>query len=317
MIEQCEKLLEVECGGKVFVTNSCTAALEIACMLVLEPGDEVIVPSWAHPANVCSVVRAGGVPVFVDVDENLNIDPIRAKEAIGPKTKAIMPVHYAGVLAENLKPLADRHGLYLIEDAAQAIGNWRVTGDFGCLSFHATKNVQCGEGGALVVNNLAFLEKAEQIISWGTDKARFNRGEAKTWNWHGIGSSYGLSRYAAEHLYEELQDLDYITIRRQRAWDVYETCLGGRKRGNGHLYWFETANRAEFIHMAERVGIKVTRHFDALHMTPPGRKYGRVGGPIERATRAMERLVKLNTNVTEEQAIVTCKTLFPERTLHA
>lgn len=314
---ECEALLEKECGGKVFLVTSCTSALEIACALTLKPGDEVIVPSWGHPANVCSIVKAGGVPVFVDVDENLNIDPQKVLEAIGPRTKAIMTVHYAGVLAQDVTTIAEQYGLYVIEDAAQAIGNWKVKGDFGCLSFHQTKNVQCGEGGALVVNNLAFLEKAESLIYWGTDKARFNRGEIQSWRFNEIGSSYVLSRYAAAHLYSELERLEEITRQRRNIWSVYESCLGGRNIGNGHLYWFEANNRDEILESARRHGIKATSHFDALHMTLPGRKYGRVGGPINRATRAWQRLVKLNTGVSEEEAIKTCTTLFPERTLYA
>jgi dTDP-4-amino-4,6-dideoxygalactose transaminase len=315
MIDQCEALLEKECGGKAFLVPSCTAALEVSCAMVLSHGDEVIVPSWAHPANANAVIRAGGVPVFVDVDKNLNLDPGRVWDAITPKTKAIMPVHYAGVLAYDMTKIAEQFGLYVIEDAAQAIGNWKVTGDFGCLSFNHTKNVQCGEGGALIVKNSAFIEKAECLLNFGTTKAKYKRGEVNAWQWLDIGSSYVISSYAAEHLYKELSQLKSITEARKRAWQIYASCLEPKAIGNGHLYWFEIEDRDNFLSMARRHG--ATSHFDALHMTPPGRKYGRTGGPVERATRAMQRLVKLPTKVTEEEAVRICSTLFPERALHA
>lgn len=315
MIEKCEALLEKECGGKTFLVSSCTSALEIACALTLEPGDEVIVPSWGHPANVCAVVRAGGVPVFVDVDENLNITGV--EKVLTPKTKAIMPVHYAGVLADDVKPIADKYGLYVIEDAAQAIGNWKVSGDFGCVSFHRTKSVQCGEGGALVVNNLSFIDKVEKYIYWGTDKARYNRGEVPGWEWSSIGSSYAMSSYAAQHLYKELNELERITEKRKAVWRIYESCLNPKSIGNGHLYWFETKDRTLFLDAARRHQIQAGSHFDALHMTAPGRKHGRVGAPITRATKAMNDLVKFNTGVSEQEAIRACTTLFPELTLFA
>lgn len=314
MIDECEKLLEKECGGKAFLVPSCTAALEVSCQMVLNPGDEVIIPSWGHCANANSVIRAGGVPVFVDVDKNLNIDPSKVWEAITPKTKAIMPVHYAGVLAYDVTKIAEQHGLYVIEDAAQAIGNWKVSGDFGCLSFNHTKNVQCGEGGALIVKNPAFIEKAECLLNFGTTKAKYKRGEIKAWQWLDIGSSYVISSYAAEHLYKELNQLEEITEARKKTWRVYESLLEPKAIGNGHLYWFEIENRDSFLDIARKHG--ATAHFDALHMTPPGRKYGRVGGSIERATRAYKRLVKLPTKLSESQAVELCTKLFPERALH-
>lgn len=288
-VRECESLIEAECGGKAFLVTSCTSALEIACALTLKPGDEVILPSWAHPANVCAIVRAGAVPVFIDVDENLNLDV--SQITVTPKTKAIMPLHYAGVVADSVKGIAEQYGLYVIEDAAQAIGNWKVRGDFGCLSFHKTKNIQCGEGGALIVNNPAFVEKAERYISWGTDKARFNRGEIKGWKWYGLGSSYSLSSYAAEHLYQELMDLETITTNRILKWHEYARLYPSPKHcGNGHLFWMFVDDRDAFLKIN-----KATTHFEALHMTETGRKYGRVGGKIVRATEAMRKLVKFST----------------------
>ena len=126
---------------------SCTSALELACMMILEPGDEVIMPSWTFPSCANAVILRGAVPVFVDVDQNLNLDPVLVRHAVTHKTKAIMPIHYAGVLANmsEIILIANQYGLYVIEDAAQAIGNWKVSGDFGCLSFHYTKNVECGK----------------------------------------------------------------------------------------------------------------------------------------------------------------------------
>ena len=138
MISECESLLRAECGGEAFLVPSCTAALELACKLTIQPGDEVIMPSWTFPSTASAVVLAGGTPVFVDVDQNLNAHPARIEEAITSKTKAILPIHYAGVVANMgaINDIAKYHGLYVIEDAAQALGNWKVTGDLGLSLIH-------------------------------------------------------------------------------------------------------------------------------------------------------------------------------------
>ena len=304
MIVECEGLLEKECGGKAFLTPSCTAALELACMAIIQPGDEVIMPSWTFPSTASSVIRQGGIPVFVDVDRNLNLDPAQVVKAITQKTKAIMPIHYAGVVADMVKinTIAKAYGLYVIEDAAQAIGNWKVSGDFGCLSFHTTKNVQCGEGGALIVNNPALAEQVEIIRDCGTTKAKYRRGETSGYDWLAVGSSFLMSGYAAEKLYDELERLPEITAHRMKIWDYYQTAVRSAdrciQRGNGHIFWVMIDDKWQWLKGKRFVG----SHYDALHLTVPGRRHGRAGGPIVRATEAMQRLVKFNTGVTEEDA---------------
>lgn len=295
MLIECERFLEHECGGKAFLVPSCTAALELSCMLTINAGDEVIIPSWSHPSAANAVILRGGVPVFIDVDKDLNIDINRIVPAITAKTKAIMPVHYAGVVAEmvSINAIAEQYGLYVIEDAAQAIGNWKVSGDLGCLSFQEKKNVQCGQGGALIVNNSHLIEQAGIYQNMGT-----NRISKPVWDWVDIGSSYLMSKYVAEYLHSELIRLSQITKSRQDKWDLYVKTFNAddmcRKKGNGHLFWLMVEDKWNWIQNHDNA----TSHFDALHMTVPGRKYGRVGGPIIRATKAMKMLVKLSTDGT-------------------
>lgn len=313
-----EALLEKECGGKAFLVPSCTAALELACMMILEPGDEVIMPSWTFPSCANAVILRGGIPVFVDVDENLHIDKISA--AITDKTKAIMPVHYAGVVCD-MKPilaLADAYGLYVIEDAAQAIGNWTVAGDFGCLSFHYTKNVQCGQGGALIVNNSQFIEKAEMMMHCGTTKAKFYRGETEGYEYLDVGSQYVMSPYQESVLKRNLEKLKETTDRRRDIWAMYRVAfddgIRANEMGNGHIFWWFMDNKWDYIKQMRDRGIKISSHYDALHTTIPGKKYGRIGGfGISRAVEAMDNLVKLDTGVSEEEAKHTCEILWHQK----
>lgn len=308
----CE-VLEKECGGKVFLTPSCTSALEISCRLTLSPGDEVILPSWTFPSCANAVILAGGVPVFVDVNQDLNIDPTEVLKAITTKTKAVMPVHYAGVVCEmqEINRIAREYGLYVIEDAAQAIGNWKVSGDLGCLSFHSTKNVSCGEGGAIIVNNPSLLERVEIFRDCGTTKAKYRRGETSGYDWVDVGSSCLMSDHLVPLLETQLRALETITAQRMRAWRTYrdvadqlEMYPRARFPGNGHLFWFEIENKWDWIKKAREMGVKASSHYEALHLTIPGRKYGRACGPILRATQAMERLVKLDTSVDDPRAFL-------------
>lgn len=321
MIDWCEEFLTQECDGKAYLTPSCTSALELACMMVLEPGDEVIMPSWAFPSCANAVILRGAVPVFVDVDSNLNLDPTKVLDAIGPKTKAIMVIHYAGVLAQMdiINALGKTYGLYVIEDAAQAIGEWKCTGDFGCLSFHYTKNVQCGQGGAIIVKNRQFIEKAERMMHCGTDKLKFYQGKQDSYSWLDVGSQYVISGHQAEVLREELERLPEITERRKSIWRIYAEAapdVGSKSTeiGNGHLFWFDMPDKWEFLKTMKEMRIKVTSHFEALHATIPGRRWGRTVGPVHVATRAAGRLVKLNTAVSEDEALITCNAIWPENT---
>lgn len=292
-----------ECGGRAFLTPSCTAALELAAMMIIEPGDEVIMPSWTFPSTANAVILRGGVPVFVDVNRHLNIDISLIEPAITSKTKAIMPVHYAGVTCQMLEinEIAEKHGLYVIEDAAQSIGNWKVSGDFGCLSFHYTKNVSCGQGGALIVKNEKFIKKAELMAHCGTTKAAFNRGETVDYDWLDVGSQYLMSLAQEKILNEQLNVLDEITRHRREVWEFYQANIEAEDRcvkiGNGHIFWVMMDNKWERLKT-----LKATSHYEALHNTIPGKKYGRVSGEITRAVEAEKRLVKFNTGLSLNEA---------------
>ena len=316
----CEQFLEKECNGKALLVPSCTAALELASFLLLRPQDEVILPSWAFPSCANAIIMRGAVPVFVDVDVNLNISPSKIIAAITPKTKAIMVIHYAGVMADmdRINTIAKAHGLYVIEDAAQAIGNWKLTGDIGCLSFHYTKNVDCGQGGAFLTADPDLWERAKIAAHCGTDKLKFYSGYQDYYSWLGVGSQYVMSEYQADVLRERLERLDEITEHRKKIWDIYSSNVSAgnaaKVRGNGHIFWFEMPDKWEWLKRMRQFGVGVTSHFDALHMTKPGREFGRASGPIHNATRAMQTLVKLNTGVSEDAALMNCELIWPGST---
>jgi len=317
---KCEHFLEVECGGKVFMMPSCTAALELACLMILEPGDEVILPSYAFPSCANAIILRGAVPVFVDVDENQQISPSAVVSAITNKTKAIMPLHYAGVVCDMdpIIDIRDRFGLYVIEDAAQALGNWKVKGDFGCLSFHYTKNIECGQGGALVVNNPQLIEKAERMMHCGTDKLKMYRGEQNYYHWLDIGSQYIMSDLQADYLYEQLQRMDEITSHRKLIWKVYSDGCNGvpnraKESGNGHFYWFFKQNKWDFLERMKPL-IKISSHYEALHNTIPGMKYGRVGGSIIQSLTAEQYLLKLDTSISQDEALINSEVLWQSNT---
>ena len=252
-----EQWLAEHCGGRSFLTPSCTASLELSCRLVLSPGDEVIVPSFSFPSCSNAVILAGGVPVYVDIDpQTLSLSDF--SKSITPRTKAVMPLHYAGVSCDEVLELARPHGLWVIEDAAQCIGNWKLSGDLGCISFHSTKNVECGEGGALVVSP-RLVEEAELMIDCGTTKAKYRRGESDGYDWLGVGTSCLLSPYLRERLMEQFLRVQEITDRRVRAWRVYNKLINAfkaSKEGNGHIFWFLTRKQREVIEKLRKVGVK-------------------------------------------------------------
>jgi dTDP-4-amino-4,6-dideoxygalactose transaminase len=303
-ILRCEKLLEDICGGVAFLTPSCTAAIELSCLLLIKPGDEVIMPSFTFPSAANAVILRGGVPVFVDSRmDTLNIDEERIEEAITPRTKAILPIHYAGVVAdmERINQIADAHGLWVIEDAAQAIGNWKVTGHVGCLSFHDTKNVKCGEGGALIVRSPDLVERFEIARDCGTTKAKWRRGETSTWDWISVGQSALMSEHCAKVLEPQLEHLDAITQERLDVWNVYNERIDARKRSNGHIYWFLSEDRKK---LKERLGdIRLSSHYEAAHLTDTGRQYGRVGGQILNTQRIAAQITRPPMNVTPSEAL--------------
>lgn len=287
-------------------------------MLTIEAGDEVILPSWAFPSCANAVILRGAIPVFIDVNEDLNMDADLILGAITPRTKAIMPIHYAGVVCDmtSINRLADMHGLFVIEDAAQALGNWTVSGDIGCLSFHKTKNVQCGEGGALIVRNPALLERAEIMRDCGTTKAKFRRGESDGYDWVDMGSSYLMSEFQAQYLWTELEQLDRITQHRRKIWQIYkDSCTTpdhSERMGNGHIFWYLDQDKWKTIARFRQMGIKASSHYEALHATVPGRRFGHAGSAIVMATLAMEQLIKLDTSVSEEEAHLSARLLWQQ-----
>ena len=284
---------------KVLLTHSCTAALEMAAILCdIQPGDEFIVPSYTFVSTVNAFVLRGGVPVFVDIrPDNLNIDEKLIETAITPKTKAIVPVHYAGVGCEMdvIMDIANRHGLLVVEDAAQGVcatykGKYLGTiGHLGCYSFHETKNFISGEGGALVINDERFLERAEIIREKGTNRSQFFRGMVDKYTWVDIGSSYLPSEMIAAFLYSQLEESDKITNKRLKIWNLYHELLaplesaGWLRRPkypeycchNAHMYYIllsDLETRTQLIDFLRKEGISSVFHYVPLHSAPQGKK---------------------------------------------
>lgn len=312
-----EQNLEVQ---KSLLTHSCTAALEMAAILAdLGPGDEVIMPSYTFVSTANAFVLRGAVPVFVDVrPDTMNIDETRIEAAITPRTKAIVPVHYAGVACEMdvIMDIAARHDLIVIEDAAQAIFSTYKgrplgsIGDMGCLSFHETKNVISGEGGALLVNRPEFVSRAEIIREKGTDRSRFFRGEVDKYTWKEAGSSYLPGELIAAFLWAQLEDAKNITDNRIDSWNYYHAALapleakGFLRRPvvpedchhNAHMYYVLLAphidRQAKLSSMKDR-GVHAVFHYVPLHSSPAGQRYGRVHGEMTTTDSQSERLLRL------------------------
>ncbi len=300
--KKCNRWMEERFGAKkVLLTHSCTAALEMAAILCgIEPGDEFIVPSYTFVSTVNAFVLRGGVPVFVDIDASTkNIDANLIEEAITPKTKCIVPVHYAGVSCDMDKiiEIARRHNLLVVEDAAQGVcstykGKYLGTiGDIGCYSFHETKNFISGEGGALVINNEKFLERAEIIREKGTNRSQFFRGMVDKYTWVDIGSSYLPSEIIAAFLFAQLEEADNITAKRQAVWSrYYENLRPLQEAGklelpvipenithNAHMFYIvlpDLATRTLLIEYMKRNGIYPVFHYVPLHSAPKGLELG-------------------------------------------
>lgn len=285
---------------KVLLTHSCTAALEMAMLLCdLRPGDEVIMPSFTFSSTANAVVLRGAAPVFVEIREDTaNIDPAAIESAINSRTKAIIVVHYAGYPCDmtSILAIARRHKLFLIEDAAQAIfsrddqGNMGTLGDLGCFSFHETKNIIAGEGGALLINNPAFIARAEILWEKGTDRARMQRGEIDKYTWIDVGSSFLPSDLIAAYLKAQLEEAPSLMHRRvaihNRYWEELSSLVNviglpqrhEKGRGNGHIFYILTRDskeRAALMEYLRQKGIVALFHYIPLHSAPAGRKYGR------------------------------------------
>ncbi|MSO96189.1 MAG: dTDP-4-amino-4,6-dideoxygalactose transaminase [Thermoleophilia bacterium] len=305
---------------KAFLTPSCTTALEMAALLGgCGPGDEVIMPSFTFSSTANAFVLRGATPVFVDIRaDTLNLDERQVEAAVTARTKAIAPVHYAGVSCEMdaLMDIARRHRLLVIEDAAQGIlSSYRsrplgAIGQLGAISFHETKNIICGEGGALLVNEESLLERAEIVYEKGTDRSRFFQGLVDKYSWVDVGSSYPLSEMNAAFLWAQLERADTIIARRREIWETYHRGLADLEarelirrpvipdgcEQNGHIYYLllrPGARREDFIAALGRLGVRAVFHYVPLHSSAAGRRYGRADGPLPVTDDLSERLVRL------------------------
>jgi dTDP-4-amino-4,6-dideoxygalactose transaminase len=318
---RCNAWLENRVGcNKALLTHSCTAALEMTAILAdLEPGDEVIMPSYTFVSTANAFVLRGAVPVFVDIrPDTLNIDEARIEEAITNKTKAIVVVHYAGVACEMdaIMAIANRHNLLVIEDDAQGMGSsykGRPLGSIGHLaavSFHETKNIISGEGGALLVNSPRFTERAEMIREKGTNRSQFFRGLVDKYTWVEVGSSYLPSELVAAFLWAQMEEADAITQRRLDIWNTYHQWFASLEeqgkvrrpvippdcKHNAHMYYLLLPNlkqRTAFIESLKEQGIGAVFHYIPLHDSPMGKKYGRTSGDLQNTVELSERLVRL------------------------
>ncbi len=319
--DACNSLIEQLTGSKkALLTHSCTAALEMAAMLCrLQPGDEVVMPSFTFVSTANAVTLRGAVPVFVDIDpQTLNIDPALTAQAITERTKAVFAVHYAGVPADMdaLCRIGREKNLLVIEDAAQAIGSTYKgrpagsLGDMAAVSFHETKNVICGEGGALTLNRSELFDRAEIIREKGTNRSLFYRGQVDKYTWVDIGSSYLPGELIAAFLLGQLEKNQEILQRRLAAFNLYRSAFSdleaeGRARlpvipahctGNGHMFYLllnSLAERTRFIaHMREH-GIITPFHYVPLHSSPAGLKYGRAEGRLPNTDLVSDTLVRL------------------------
>ena len=318
---RCNAWLEKRTGArKALLTHSCTAALEMAALLAdLRPGDEVIMPSYTFVSTANAFVLRGAVPVFVDIrPDTLNIDETKIAAAITPRTRAIVAVHYSGVACEMdaIMSLAGRHGLLVIEDAAQGVmASYKGRalggiGHLGAVSFHETKNVISGEGGALLVNDARFLERAEIVREKGTNRSQFFRGQVDKYTWVDLGSSYLPGEIIAAFLWAQMEQAEAITRRRLDLWAFYHERLAGLEsegvarrpfippncQHNAHMYYLildSLAARTDFIARLARRKIQAVFHYVPLHASPMGRKVGRTAGALPRTEDLSERLVRL------------------------
>lgn len=307
-------------GGNVYITPSCTSASEMASLIIdLKNGDEVIMPSFTFTSTANAVAVYGGVPVFIDSREDtLNIDETLIEQAVTEKTKAIVPVHYAGVgcAMDKIIDIAEKYNLYVIEDNAQGLfasyknkplGSW---GDLSAVSFHETKNIICGEGGALSVNKKYLLERAEIIREKGTNRTKFFRGEVDKYSWIEKGSSYLLSELGAGYLYGQLEKGEEITNNRLESWNYYYNSLRGLEeegklrlpvvpkecKHNGHIFYIILSSLKERESLGiylKNNGIMAVSHYVPLHSSVAGKKYGRTGSKMDVTDKYSGRLLRL------------------------
>jgi dTDP-4-amino-4,6-dideoxygalactose transaminase len=317
----CSKLFEERFGiHRVLMTPSCTAALEMAAMLCdLKPGDEVILPSFTFVSTAVAIVRQGAKPVFVDIrPETMNIDDSLIEGAITPRTKAIFPVHYAGVACRmsRIMAIAQRHGLFVVEDAAQGVNAFYEDkalgsiGHMGAYSFHETKNYICGEGGALCINDPRFVERAEIIRDKGTNRKQFFRGLVDKYTWVDVGSSYVPSEISCAFLYAQLELLEEIAARRRASYEFYRRALQPLEaeellhlpripadcRSNYHMFYVLLRDRRTRDGLLDRLksqDIHAVFHYVPLHSSPMGRKFGYTEHDLPVTNDVSGRLLRL------------------------
>lgn len=319
--KQCNAWIEERFHAqKALLTTSGTTALEMATLLCdLKEGDEVILPSYTFSSTATSVVLTGATLVFVDIrPDTMNIDETKIEPAITSKTKAIIAVHYAGVACEmdTIMDIARRHNLLVIEDAAQGVMSTYkgralgTIGDFGCYSFHETKNYSMGEGGAIIINNPEYNEKAEILREKGTNRAKFFRGQVDKYTWVDYGSSYLPSDLNAAYLWAQLEKADEINNNRLESWNKYYSALKPLEdqrlielpiipnecEHNAHMFYVKLKNlkeRTEFIKYLKENGVQSSFHYVPLHSAPAGIKFGRFDGEDQYTTTESERLTRL------------------------
>ncbi|MBR4084565.1 MAG: dTDP-4-amino-4,6-dideoxygalactose transaminase [Lachnospiraceae bacterium] len=337
---KCNEWIEKKTGTfKCLLTTSCTHALEMAALLAdIQPGDEVIMPAFTFVSTADAFVMRGAVPVFVDIrPDTMNIDENLIEAAITEKTKAIVPVHYAGVACEmeKIMQLAKKYNLYVIEDAAQGIMSTYkgkalgTIGDFGCFSFHETKNYSMGEGGALLIQKEEYVEDAEIIREKGTNRSKFYRGQIDKYTWVNFGSSYLPSDMNAAYLYAQLEMAEEINDSRLACWNrYYEKLKPLAEAGkielpvvpkecvhNAHMFYIKTGDieeRTKIIDFLKKKEVMSVFHYIPLHTAPAGKKYGRFHGEDKFTTRESERLTRLPMfyGLTLEQVDYICEQMY-------
>lgn len=318
---RCSEFFEQQLSAaRVMMTSSCTSALELAGKLCgLGPGDEAIVPSYTYVSTANAICSTGAQPVFVDIrPDTLNLDETLIEEAITPRTRAIFPVHYAGVSCEmdDVRQIANDHHLMIVEDAAQGVNaRYRdrplgTTGDLATFSFHATKNYTCGEGGALVINSPELIERAEILYENGTDRASFFRGEIEKYQWVDLGSSYALGEISSAFLWGQLESLDTANaVRAQvharyceglahlaRRGDLSLPTIPSCCRSNFHIFYLLAANhqvRDQLMEHLKQQGIQTSFHYSPLHSSPMGKRYGATPRPLPVTEDISSRLLRL------------------------
>ena len=319
--KKCSEWLEERFQAqKALLTTSGSTALDMAALLCdLKPGDEVILPSFTFSSTANAFVMAGARLVFVDIrSDTMNIDEKLIEDAITPHTKAVVPVHYAGVACEmdTILNVAERYGLKVVEDAAQGVMSTYkgralgTIGDFGCYSFHETKNYSMGEGGAIIINDARFIEKAEILREKGTNRAKFFRGQIDKYTWIDFGDSFLPSDINAAYLYAQLKRADEINQNRLDTWNKYWSGLSPLAADgkielptvpeecvhNAHMFYIKCRNleeRSRFLKKMRELDIGCVFHYVPLHSVPAGQKFGRFNGVDRYTTKESERLVRL------------------------